>query len=92
MDREIGRLASTRCDFRAPLVFPDTIRIAAQIENIKSNRFTMHHIVHSEKLDQVAAEGESLIVFYDYERGMNCEIPKIILNSIDALQDDLTRT
>jgi acyl-CoA thioester hydrolase len=81
-------LASTRCDFRAPLAVPDTIRITAIIEDIKHNRFTMKHIVHSEKLDKVAAEGEGLIVFYDYKRGKSCEIPKVILKSITATQGD----
>lgn len=79
-------LASTRCDFRAPLTFPDTIQIATIVENIESNRFTMKYFVYSERLDKIAAEGEGLIVYYDYQRERSCEIPEVILSSINALQ------
>lgn len=79
-------LASTRCDFRAPLTFPDTIRIAAGVEDIQRKTFKMKYVVYSERLNKVAAEGEGLIVYYDYERETSCEIPEAILSAINALQ------
>ena len=86
---EIGPiLASTTCDFRAPLTFPDTIQIATVIEDIQRNRFKMKYLVYSERLNKIAAEGEGLIVYYDYQRERSCEIPKVILSSINALQLD----
>jgi len=84
---EIGPiLASTTCDFRAPLTFPDTIQIATVIEDIQRNRFKMKYLVYSERLNKIAAEGEGLIVYYDYQRERSCEIPEVILSSINALQ------
>ncbi len=84
---EIGPiLASTTCDFRAPLTFPDTIHVATVIEDIQRNRFKMKYLVYSERLNKIAAEGEGLIVYYDYQRERSCEIPEIILSSINALQ------
>jgi len=79
-------LASTRCDFRAPLTFPDTIQVAARVEDIKQKTFKMKYAVYSEKLEKVAAEGEGLIVYYDYQRGESCEIPADILSTINAFQ------
>ena len=79
-------LASTRCDFRAPLTFPDTIQLATIIKDIQPNRFKMKYIVYSENLDKVAAEGEGLIVYYDYRQQKSCDIPATILASINALQ------
>ena len=81
-------LASTRCDFRAPLTFPDTIQIAAFIEDIQRNRFKMKYLIYSESLDKIAAEGEGLIVYYDYQRQKSCDIPEVILSSFNALQLD----
>ena len=81
-------LASTSCDFRAPLTYPDTIQIATIVEDIESNRFTMKYLVYSERLNKIAAEGEGLIVYYDYQRERSCEIPEVILSSINALQLD----
>ena len=79
-------LASTRCDFRAPLTYPDTIQIATVVKDISRKHFKMKYIVYSERLDKVAAEGEGLIVYYDYQRETSCEIPEVILSSINKLQ------
>lgn len=79
-------LASTRCDFRAPLTYPDTIQIATVVQDIRRKRFTMKYLVYSHRLEQVAAEGEGLIVYYDYQREESCEIPAVIRASISAQQ------
>jgi acyl-CoA thioester hydrolase len=81
-------IASTRCDFRAPLKFPDTIQIASTIENIKPKRFTMKYLVYSERLKTIAAEGEGLVVFYDYQQNKSCEIPDRVVAAIDAVQQE----
>ena len=79
-------LASTRCDFRAPLEFPDRIQVATRIEDIKPRRFTMKYAVWSETKACLAAEGEGLLVFYDYGRGRSCEIPTQVREAIEALR------
>jgi len=79
-------LASTSCNFRAPLTFPDTIQIAASVEKLRSKTFKMKYVIYSERLDRVAADGEGLIVFYDYQRGQSCEIPKSVLAAIHNIQ------
>ena len=80
------RLASSRCDVRAPLTYPGRIQVATIITDIERKQFKMKYVVYSEKLNKVAAEGEGLIVYYDYQRERSCEIPKSILSSINALQ------
>ena len=79
-------LASARCDFRAPLTYPDSIQIATIVGDIEAKRFKMRYIVHSETLNKVTAEGEGLIVYYDYQRETSCKIPDLILASINSLQ------
>jgi len=79
-------LASTSCNFRVPLTFPDTVQVAARVEEIKQKTFNMKYVVYSEKLEKVAAEGEGLIVYYDYQRGRSCKIPSAIRSAINALQ------
>ncbi len=71
-------LASTRCDFRAPLEYPDRIQVATAIEDLRPKRFTMKYAVWSEAHDALAAEGEGLLVYYDYDAGRSCEIPEPI--------------
>lgn len=79
-------LASTTCNFRAPLTYPDTIHIAAGIEEIKTRTLTMKYSVCSEGLDKQAAEGEGLIVFYDYQRKLSCEIPHGLVAAMEAFR------
>jgi len=81
-------LASTSCDFRAPLTFPDTIQVATAVGDIQRKRFKMKYLVYSKSLNKVAAEGEGLVVYYDYQRQRSCEIPEVILSAIHALQHD----
>ena len=78
-------LASTRCDFRAPLIYPGRIQIGTCIEDIKAKRFTMKYAVYSEQLDGLAAEGEGLVVYYDYAKGKSCEIPPVLVPELQAL-------
>lgn len=79
-------LASTTCNFRAPLTHPDRIHIAAGIIEIKTRTLKMKYAVYSEKLDKLAAEGEGLVVFYDYKRGLSCEIPAVIVSALKAFE------
>jgi len=79
-------LASTTCNFRAPLTFPDRIHIAARIEDMKNRTFKMKYAIYSDKLNKLAADGEGLVVFYDYQRKMSCEIPALIVSAFEAFQ------
>jgi acyl-CoA thioester hydrolase len=70
-------LAETSCKYKAPLTFPDSIKITARIlpETITEYGFVMQHVVYSEKLQRIAAEGTSLIVCYDYKIRQKALIP-----------------
>ena len=79
-------LAAINCNFRAPLSYPDRIQVATTVEELERRRFKMSYVVYSEKLEKVAAEGDGLIVYYDYENQKSCPIPDAIRASINALQ------
>jgi len=83
-------LASTQCQFRAPLTFPDSITIATRIANLDElsngeKRFTMEYAIFSETQDCIAAKGEGLIVYYDYNQSKSCAIPENIISAFKAL-------
>lgn len=79
-------LASVCCDFRLPLEYPDRIHIAARFAIDGLKKIRVHHRVYSERFQAVAAEGEGLIVYFDYSRGGSCEIPESIRSAIEALE------
>ncbi len=80
-------LASTKCDFRAPLSYPDRIHIATTVEDVQGKRFSMKYFVFSEKLGGLAAEGEGLIVYYDYAAAKSCLVPETIAAAIDRIEN-----
>ena len=75
-------LASTTCNFRLPLTFPDRIQIGARYDIVAPKKIIMTYAVYSEQHEAIAAEGESLLVYYDYQRGQSCAIPTDVLNQI----------
>lgn len=79
-------LASTRCDFRAPLTYPGRIRIGTRIEELKGKRMVMKYAVYSEQLECIAAEGKGLLVYFDYGKNQSCDIPPQFVPQLKALQ------
>jgi acyl-CoA thioester hydrolase len=59
-------LASVKCDFRRQLTYPDTLLISASIASIGRTSLKMVHLVYSAAQKEVAAEGDSIIVMFDY--------------------------
>ena len=62
-------LAEVTCQYKTPLTFPDNVKITARIlpDSFTEYGFVMQHLVFSEKLQRIAAEGTSRIVCYDYK-------------------------
>ena len=79
-------LANTQCQFRIPLSYPDTITISTSIDQVKGKRFMMEYEVYSQQHQKLAAEGNGLIIFYDYKHKKTCEVPESIKQSIDTLE------
>lgn len=80
-------LASTQCRFKAPLTYPDTISIGTFISDLGEDRLTMIYLVKSHKSGRVVAEGEGLIVFYDYNLNQKHPIPSKPLELIKKLEN-----
>jgi len=89
MQNDIGVgpiLASTQARFRKPLTYPDDILIAARISEVGMDRLTMEHRIISRRLGVVAAEGEGVIVTFDYVRGVKAPVPDELRRRIAALE------
>ncbi|OUS26466.1 thioesterase [Gammaproteobacteria bacterium 45_16_T64] len=78
-------LASTECRFRIPLTHPDTVSIGVRVTDVKEDRFTMIYRVVSHQHQKVAAEGEGLIIAYDYNGLKKTSLPETITQAIKAL-------
>lgn len=84
-EHEVGPiLASTQCRFKVPLEYPDSILIGTHITDLQDDRFLMKYAVYSYEHDCVAAEGDGLIVCYDYENGAKAVIPEPVRKKLKA--------
>lgn len=81
-------LATTNCRFRKPLTYPDRIRIGASANNLQDDRFTMLYCIVSESLGAIAADGEGLIVAYDYNEKRKAPLPDNVRQAIIELETD----
>ncbi len=81
-------LASTRCKFRIPLTYPDEVSVSARIIALSADRFTMEYRVVSHRHGALAAEGEGVLVAFDYEQGKKAKVPGPLRQRIIDLEGD----
>ncbi len=79
-------LASTDCNYKIPLVYPDTITVGTKTIDIKEDRFTMKYAVVSHKHGRIAAIGSGVIVSYDYGNNIKIPLPEKIREHIIKLE------
>ena len=79
-------LASTQARFRRALTYPDTIHIGARLLEVKDDRLTLEHRIISEALDDVATEGQGLIVSFHYASGKKAALPEELKEGIRKLE------
>jgi acyl-CoA thioester hydrolase len=85
-------LASTQCKFRVPLSYPDTVSVGAKIDEVAEDRFLMKYRVISHRHAKVAAEGEGVIVSYDYREKTKVPLPEEIKERIRVLEESIERS
>lgn len=81
-------LAETRCRYRIPLTFPDTVMVGARVSSLAPKGFMMRYAVVSRRHGQLAAEGDGRIVTIDYARGGKVPLPKDVRERILAMEGD----
>lgn len=78
-------IASTYCKFKAPLTYPDTVSVGTKTIKLEDDRFTMKFSILSHKLNREVAEGEAIVVSYDYNNMKKALLPTEVLNKIKEL-------
>jgi acyl-CoA thioester hydrolase len=79
-------LGEISCKFRIPLTYPDKVLIGAKVVRIEEDRFVMNHLVVSAKHQRVAAEGDGVIVTFDYRAGKKVTVPDSVKRAVLALE------
>ena len=68
-------LASAACRFRRPVTYPATVTVGVRAEAIGEDRFSHVYRVVLGETGEVVAEGEGVVVSYDYGAGRKAPIP-----------------
>jgi acyl-CoA thioester hydrolase len=79
-------LGSASCRYKIPLTYPDMVSVGAKITDMTEDRFTMKYVVVSHKHQKIAAEGDGVIVMYNYTEGKKTPIPDEIRAKILAFE------
>ncbi len=77
---------STAGTFRRPLKYPDRLLIGARVIDVAADRVTFAHRIVSTALGAVAADGEAVIVCFDYRNGAKADLPADVRARIAELE------
>ncbi|KAI8924690.1 HotDog domain-containing protein [Entophlyctis helioformis] len=77
---------SVSVTYRAPVWYPDIITVATRVppESLKRDRFTQTFVMVSHAQQRVVADGDAVIVLYDYAKGAKTDVPEALLAAYHA--------
>lgn len=79
-------LASIQCRYKFPLTYPDTVRVGVRASEIGVDRFTAEFRIVSTRHQRIAAEGDCVIVSYDFRIGSKVPLPDTMRARIEAME------
>lgn len=80
-------LHSTQARFRRPLHYPDTAWTGARTAALSGgDRFVMEYLVVSDREEAVAADGEAIVVSFDYSARTKAMLPEDVVRRIRELE------
>ncbi len=83
-------LASTQCNYKIPLTYPDNVTVGAKVNAIEKDRFMMKYTVISHKFKKEAALGEGVLVTFDYQNNKKVFVPDEIRKRIIDLEKSIS--
>ena len=75
-------LAKISCNYRKQLSYPDTVWIGTRVKSIGNTSLVIEHAVYSERLQTIAADGDSVVVVFDYRANSKCPVPQVARDAI----------
>lgn len=79
-------VASTRCDYLSPVVFPDTLTGETRLVKMGNSSFTMAYQLTSQAQGKVVARGEAVIVNLDTTTGRARPVPSELRQRMESLE------
>jgi acyl-CoA thioester hydrolase len=77
-------LAHINCDFRKPIFYGQRVKVGSRIVEIKQSSLRLAHRVEAD--GELAAEGDGVLVHYDYAIQSSTPIPPVMRAKIEAFE------
>jgi acyl-CoA thioester hydrolase len=79
-------LHSISCRYRFPLTYPDRVQVGVRVVALGKDRLTVHHRLVSVQHERIAAEGEGVIVMFDYRHNRKATISPTLRAAIARIE------
>ncbi len=79
-------LARQIIDFQRPVQFPDVVTIDARVASLGTTSLVLRYRVHSRAHRAIVAQGESIVVLFDYAAGEKRPLPDALRAAIEAIE------
>ena len=78
-------LAAIRCEFAAPVSYPDLIGIVLSIQRVSEQDLELRYVLWSRQEQRTAAEIFDRVVCFDYHQGLKAHWPEAVLYQLKEL-------
>ena len=82
-------LATVRCNYRRQLHYPDPVYVGGRVVRVGRSSMEMEHVIYSERLDEVAVDGSSVVVTFDYAKNEVKRVPDNVRAAIELIEGRL---
>ena len=79
-------LAAIQCNYRRQIKYPDAVLIGCRVTRIGNASLTIAHGVYSRLQQAIAAEGDSVVVMFDYSVQKSRRVPDDLRAAISQLE------
>jgi acyl-CoA thioester hydrolase len=80
-------LAQISCQYRSPIVYPDTIRTYVWVEKIGNTSLQMDYSIFSEAQNAIVATGTSIVVMVNYATNEKVRVSDDIRERIKQMEE-----
>lgn len=77
-------LAAVDCQYKLQIFYPDTVWVSACVSSVGRTSMQIKHRIYSQTEKTIAAEGNSVVVFFDYNRQRPVAVPPDIRAELEG--------
>ncbi len=82
-------LARIACNFRHQLQYPATVHVGTRVVDLRNRSFTLEQAIFLDGSETLVADGDSVIVWFDYEEGRSIPLPAPLRESVARVEGEL---